>query len=96
METDMETYSVLAVSTGHITLADNGALKVAGYQTNMVMTRSTGFFIKLHQDNREENIRDDYSPSLNKLIEFAFDKGFGMIELDCDAEVLEGFDLYDW
>lgn len=92
----METYSVLATSTGHITLADNGALKSAGFKTNMVMTRNTGYFIKLDQDNKAANIRDDYSYSLKKLIEFAFEQGFGMIELDCDAEVLEGFDLYDW
>jgi hypothetical protein len=92
----METYSVLAASTGHIELADNGALKVAASQTGMVMHRHTGYFIKLYRDDKAANIRPDYSPSLQKLIEHAFDEGFGMIELDCDAEALEGFDLHDW
>lgn len=92
----METYSVLAVSTGHIELEDNGALKLAASQTGMVMTRATGFFIKLYQDDKAANLRCDYSPSLRQLIEHAFDNGFGMIELDCDADALEGFDLHDW
>lgn len=92
----METYSVLAASTGHIELADNGALRVAASQTGMVMARHTGYFIKLYQNDKAANIRPGYSSSLQKLIEFAHDKGFGMIELDCDAETLEGFDLHDW
>tara|TARA_A100001391_G_scaffold185236_1_gene153724 strand:- start:500 stop:778 length:279 start_codon:yes stop_codon:yes gene_type:complete len=92
----METYSVLALSTGHIEESDNVALKAAAYQTNMVMVRNSGYFIKLYQDEKASNIRPSYSYSLQKLIEFALDKGFGMIELDSAAEALEEFTLHDW
>jgi hypothetical protein len=42
------------------------------------------------------NLRGDYSPSLCKVIEFAFNNNFEMIELDSDAEAIPELDQHDW
>tara|TARA_R110001599_G_scaffold350659_2_gene581138 strand:- start:69 stop:347 length:279 start_codon:yes stop_codon:yes gene_type:complete len=92
----METYQVIALSTSHIEQADNNALRIAAFQTNMVMERESGFFIKLYMNDLAGNIRGDYSPSLCKVIEFAFNNNFEMIELDSDAQIIQELDQHDW
>lgn len=92
----METYNAVALSTSHITEDDNGALRVASFQGNMVMERESGFFIKLYMDEPAHNFREDYSESLKNVIRFAFDNDFQMIELDSDAEAIEELDQHDW
>ena len=42
----METYQAIALSTSHIEQADTNALRIAAFQTNMVMKRESGFFIR--------------------------------------------------
>ena len=92
----METYQVVALSTSHFEQDDSGALRIAAFQTNMVMERESSFFLKLHMDDLAGNIRSDYSPSLRKVIEFAYNNGFQMIELDSDAGVIQELDQHDW
>ena len=92
----METYQVIALSTSHIEEDDTGALRIAAFQTNMVMERESGFFIKLYMNDLAGNLRGDYSPSLCKVIEFAFNNDFQMIELDSDAEAIPELEQHDW
>ena len=92
----METYQVIALSTSHIEEDDTGALRIAAFQTNMVIERESGFFIKLYMNDLAGNLRGDYSPSLCKVIEFAFNNDFQMIELDSDAEAIPELDQHDW
>lgn len=92
----MEIYQFIALSTSHIEEDDNGALRIAAFQTNMVMERESGFFIKLETEDLAGNLRSDYSPSLCKVIDFAFNNNFELIELDSDAEAIPELDQHDW
>lgn len=93
-----EAYRVLAVSTGHITEQDNLLLQAAADDPDetMVMGRKTGYFIKLYAGDSPLNYRHGYSEALNRLIRLAHEAGFQMIELDCDASLIDGLDVFDW
>lgn len=94
-----ETYPVLALSTGHMTFKDSQYLDVlANTGSNMVMTRESGYFIKLYagEDELEMNLNVHYSPFLTRVITFAYESGFELIEFDTDAPVIEEFTVHDW
>ena len=92
----METYQVIALSTSHIEEDDTSALCIAAFQTNIVMERESSFFITVYMNDVAGNLSGDYSPSLCKVIEFAFNNNFEMIELDSDAEAIPELDQHDW
>ncbi|WP_138437949.1 DUF5983 family protein [Marinobacter shengliensis] len=93
-----ETYQVLAVSTGHISEQDNLLLLEAANDPDetMVMGRKTGYFIKLYADDTPLNYRHGHSEALKRLIRLALEAGFQMIELDADASMIDGLDVFDW
>lgn len=91
-----ETYGVMAVSTAHLTMDDHQHLHAQSEDSNMVMARDTGYFIKLYQDPEHNdslamNRSANYSDTLNELIRFAVRNGYQMIEFDADAHILEEF-----
>ncbi|MBL1456388.1 hypothetical protein [Methylophaga sp.] len=92
----METYPVIALNVSHIEKADDDALRIAAFQTNIVMERDSGFFIKLYMNDLADNLRGDFSPSLCKVIQFAFNYNFDWIELDSDAEAISELDQHAW
>lgn len=92
----METYRVIALSTAHIEHSDVATLSAAVDESNMVMKRDTGFFIKLYLNSLAGNFRKDYSKSLKEVIAYAFDNNFEMIELDSDAPVIQELNQHDW
>lgn len=92
----METYQAIALSTSHIERSDAVALNLAGKQTEMVFERDSGYLIKLYTDDLALNIRSDYSPSLKRVVEFAYERNFALIELDVAAEVLDELHQHSW
>lgn len=96
----IEKYSVVAMSTAHLTEMDSKALSIAAKDSeeNMVMERSTGYFIKLYQgdDSKCSNFRHGHSDAIQDIIQWAINSGYGMIEFDCDAPTLSLFPVFDW
>lgn len=66
---EVETYAVVAMSTGHLTIEDRDALQEAAdcAEENMVMARPTGFFIKLYDLADSNDLRHGHSESINAL-----------------------------
>jgi hypothetical protein len=93
---DIETYRVMAISSGHLTFEDTQLLdyKANHYAENMVMGRDTGFFMKLYEKD-QCNDDDSYSESLKDIIRYAVTHGFRMIEFDCDAPVCELWPIHE-
>lgn len=91
-----ETYKALAVSTAHLTPEDIIILQqeAADSEEWMVMAREPGFFIKLY-DEVDANLHHGHSESIKKIIEYAVNQGFRMIEFDRDASELELFPVYE-
>ena len=94
----IEAYRVVALSTGHLTIEDRDALQDAAddAEETMVMSRSSGFFIKLCDLADEGDLRHGHSESIKRIIQWAKGLGFQMIELDMDADTLPCFPIYDW
>ena len=101
----METYSVLALSTGHLTKEDNALLHGITHHHphaldhqfyGMVMSREEGYFIKLYEEDYL-NEAAEFSPTLHKIIKYAHTEGHRMIEFDRDAEEYpEFFETFNW
>jgi hypothetical protein len=94
-----EIYQCVCLSTAHITrgdaiiLADAALLDLS--KSNMIMSRKTGFFIKLYEE--EDLNRHRYlSDIANHVIEWAWERGFRMIELDCDGPIIDELPRFEW
>lgn len=100
----LETYEVVALSTGHLTLEDRDALEDAANEGDpMVLKRDTGFFIKFYPAGPEDNegispsnLRHGHSETIKDIIRWALKSGYSMIEFDSDADMLEQFPTFDW
>jgi len=102
----METYTVLALNTSHLTRDDASlfhsithryphALEHPFY--GMIMTRDEGYFIKLYSERYLNEDIPEFSSALQKIILYAHDKGHRMIEFDQDAEEYPDlFKTFDW
>ena len=95
---EIESYTVVAMSTGHLTIEDRDALQEAAncVEENMVMARPTGFFIKLYDLADTEDLRHGHSESIKRIIQWAMGLGFQMIEFDEAASELSCFPIYEW
>ena len=100
-----ETYKVIALSTAHISKEDAAALDAAAAdpEENMVMKRSTGWFIKLYweqdsndQETKNRNRRHGVSAEIKDLLSMAANAGFQMVEFDSDADCVAGIPIFDW
>jgi len=99
---DMETYQVVALSTGHLSAEDIDVLTRLSKDTarNMILGRDTGFIVKLYapdpgEPDPQSNYDQDYSESLVKIVRWATSQGFQMIEFDADAPALSEFPVYE-
>lgn len=96
----LDYYSVVAISTEHITEDDSEKLANMSQNNNMIMNRDTGFFIKLYQDEVDFDgltlSLEGHSDSVKNIIRWAHNKGFQMIELDCDGMKIDELPTYDW
>lgn len=95
---EIETYAVVAMSTGHLTEDDRDALQEAANcaEENMVMARPTGFFIKLYDLADSDDLRHGHSESIKRIIQWAKGLGFQGIEFDEAANELPCFPVYEW
>lgn len=95
---EVETYAVVAMSTGHLTIEDRDALQEAAdcAEENMVMARPTGFFIKLYDLADSNDLRHGHSESIKRIIQWAKGLGFQMLEFDESAGEISCFPVYDW
>lgn len=94
----METYKAVALSTGHLRESDAKALSFLVGTDQLIMERDTGFFVKLMVDteNKGINARPELSPEFNRIIQWASEKGFALIEFDGAAETVDIFPTFDW
>lgn len=92
----IEEYKCVAVSTMHLTNSDRSYLEALAHnrEQNMVMSRRTGWLIKLYEDV-EQNDDALFSDRLVLIIRWAHHYGYRMIELDEAAPVLPWFDRYE-
>lgn len=91
-----ETYSVLVLSTAHLTKGDAQYLEAqAADGLGMIARRSTGLFVKLY-DSPRFNHYPDLSPQANDILRQAHEAGHRMVEFDCDARAVEGLPTFDW
>ena len=86
----IEEYKVLVLSTEHLTQDDFDILDGMIF-TNMVMSRDTGYFVKLYSEQcYNTDAYEALSPSFAKIVQYASDNKFGMIEFDSDAPAQPG------
>lgn len=95
---EIETYRVVAMSTGHLTEGDRDSLTEAASDRaeNMVMVRPTGFFIKLYDLADSDDLRHGESEELKRIIQWAKGCGFQLIEFDEAANEISAFPTFDW
>ena len=92
-----ETYRVVVLSTAHLTSQDNEWLSVQNTVTSDIIARPYGYLIKLPGDDVDDFMSEhSFSENLQKIIYWAINAGFGMIEFDCDAEVQSQLAVYEW
>ena len=87
----LESYTCCALSTGH--LSPSCLLELDQISSNMVMSRDTGYFLKLY-DDLDMNICFT-SKVLNKAVAQLHAKGYRLIEFDRDAEEVSDLPTFD-
>lgn len=98
----VEAYKCLALSTGHLTEGIRDHLKKLGDmpEINMVMSRDSGFFVKLYSHDGEINPADfNYfigSRSWKAIIELAVEHNCQLIEFDRDVPETSSLKTFEW
>lgn len=95
--TGPEQYRTVVVNIGHIRLRDAGVLSDAvgnGLQT--VFERDSGFFIRLMAEVPESLSFEGQSDALGDLLAWAVREGYGAVQIDALAPVVEAFPVFDW
>lgn len=92
-----ESYKVIALSTAHISCDDSENLMDMADSSDygMIMSRDSGFFIKLYSES-ESNHYKELSDAANLILSWAFNQGARMVEFDCDAGEVEGLPVFAW
>lgn len=88
-----ETYSGIALSTGHLSKDSLDWLNENYLKSNVMFKRDTGFIIKLYQDFILSY--DDMPKELEHIITVVICAGFCLLEFDADAHFSELFTYYD-
>ncbi|GBO89163.1 DUF5983 family protein [Marinobacter salsuginis] len=95
----IETYSAVAMSTGHLAPADFKLLDrmVDTQESTRILKRPYGYFIKLAGDAHrvEHDLIHQASDALNRIIVWAKAAGFSLIEFDSDAGYIDGFTVFE-
>ncbi len=93
-----ESYTVVAMTTGHLTQQDSILLEheAIHHSDGMILIRDPGLFIKLYDEEVSMNFQPWYSESLRNIIEWAWHQDYRMIEFDCDAGRIDEFEIFDW
>ena len=92
----MEISKILTISTAHITEETARLLDLEPKNNDMWLTvynkSNFGWFMYVHKDLDDRNIPDD----LRKCLEFAKENDCDWLCLDCDADIVDGLDEYEW
>lgn len=90
-------YKVIVVSVSHLTQDDQDALEVLVNDTNcnMVMGRTTGWFVKLYEEVEYEIENNGFSDSLKSILSKAHKAGFRMVEFDSDGSCYFDLPVFD-
>ena len=88
----MESYKAACLSTAHLTPADHRRLD--RLQSNMVICRDTGWFVKLYEEP-ENNFYPFMSREFNDILVKLCHSGYRMVEFDCDGPISEYFPNFD-
>jgi len=92
---NIETYTAVAMSTGHLSEEDKALLSKQAKDPgcSRIMEREYGFFIKVPGEPADVgyNLIEGGSKELNRIIIWAMGCGFQMIEFDADANYIDGF-----
>ena len=93
--TKLEEYKVLVLSTAHLGTNDIIFLNLLSRDNDewMVMSREPGYFIKLHED-LNDNKQFFISHTMEKIIKFAHDNDYRMIEFDRDGPIVTLFQQF--
>lgn len=94
-----DVYKVIGVSTAHIEESD--AERLASSHHSMIMPRDTGAFVKLYAEDQSEprDLSEDFpgfSQAFYGVLHCARSAGFGMVELDADAETYDDLPTFSW
>lgn len=93
---DHELYHTLSLSTSHLPEEDIQKLTDLSIENvNFILVRDTGVFIKLYSE-LEYNSCGGLSDAYTSLIAYAASHGYGMIELDADAPVINAIPAFEW
>lgn len=103
MRHTIDCYTALVLSTGHLSDDDKTTLNYLQHTTNMIMTRDTGWFVKLYEfDDSQLDIQRQLalnypqsSLSLQKILSCAYLSGYRLIEFDADGTELAQLPLYE-
>lgn len=94
---EKDRYSCVAISTAALTCYDQQLLAKLEYDSNMVMGRDFGWFIKLYEETDAltamlGEVNDDCY-NLHKILLNAHQAGYRMVEFDSDAQLYcKGYD----
>jgi len=92
----MEITKMLTISTAHITKETADLLNIEPDNDNMQLSvynkADFGWFIYVNIDLDNRNIPDD----LRRCLDLAKDNDCNWLCLDCDGEVVDGLDVYEW
>lgn len=102
-EDDVPTHKYLDASTGHITERDSSVLQDNHDLGIRVLPDEYGFFISLAAFKDEETKKEVtrrasevLSYAFFQLVEYAVENGCDYINLDRDADLIDGLPSFDW
>jgi hypothetical protein len=95
----MEIEKNLVVSTAHVTFDDMTLLEALSKEDapKGLIVYENEYFVLVYVQDPEPDL-SHFSESFAKLFKFTRDheEGFTFLKLDCDADMLDGFETFDW
>lgn len=87
-------FQMLDMSTGHITKETNDKLLNDDVNIAYYHKPECGFLISVPED--AEDVEGILPEDLERCLQFARERGFQWINLDCDGEVIKELPVYNW
>lgn len=100
-----ESYKVAVISTAHVTHADSEIMPTICFDPitdrghNWIHGAEYGWIVRagLHAEAWKESLREaGISWSAIENIEKVLNAGFQVVHFDCDAEIIDGLQVWEW
>ena len=100
-----ESYKTAVISTAHVTQADSEILPKISFDPitdrghNLIHGTDYGWIVRagLHAGTWKESLREaGISWSAIENIEKVLGAGFEVVHFDCDADTIDGLQVWDW